>query len=124
MWKTLLYKITQINFFLGHPFIMTVGIVAGDEESYDTFKDLMDPIIEARHGGYKADAKHPTDLDFTKITGGEDLDPAYVLSSRVRTGRSIRGIALPPHCTRAERRKVGLRHLYEKIRSIGFCLNV
>merc|ERR1719337_87761 len=30
----------------------------------------------------------------------------YVLSSRVRTGRSIRGYALPPWCTRAERRQV------------------
>ena len=29
-----------------------------------------------------------------------------MLSSRVRTGRSIKGICLPPHCTRAERRKV------------------
>ena len=85
---------------------MTVGAVAGDEETYDTFKELMDPIIAARHNGYGVDAKHPTDLDFTKLTGGEDLDSNYVLSSRVRTGRSIRGIALPPHCTRAERRKV------------------
>ena len=85
---------------------MTVGAVAGDEETYDTFKELLDPIISARHNGYAVDAKHPTDLDFTKLTGGEDLDSNYVLSSRVRTGRSIRGIALPPHCTRAERRKV------------------
>ena len=34
------------------------------------------------------------------------FDPKYVLSSRVRTGRSIRGLALPPFCTRAERRQV------------------
>merc|ERR1712055_261978 len=34
------------------------------------------------------------------------MDPKYVLSSRVRTGRSIRGLCLPPHCSRAERRKV------------------
>ena len=36
----------------GHPFIYTVGCVAGDEESYDTFGDLLDPVIEYRHGGY------------------------------------------------------------------------
>lgn len=29
-----------------------------------------------------------------------------MLSSRVRTGRSIRGLSLPPACTRAERREV------------------
>lgn len=34
------------------------------------------------------------------------FDEHYVLSSRVRTGRSIRGLSLPPACTRAERREV------------------
>ncbi|NXD46832.1 KCRM kinase, partial [Copsychus sechellarum] len=38
--------------------------------------------------------------------GGEDLDPKYVLSSRVRTGRSIKGYSLPPHCSRGERRAI------------------
>ena len=28
---------------------MTVGAVAGDEETYEVFADLFDPIIEARH---------------------------------------------------------------------------
>ena len=37
----------------GHPFIMTVGCVAGDEESYDVFGELLDDVIEKRHGGYK-----------------------------------------------------------------------
>lgn len=89
----------------GHPFIYTVGCVAGDEESYEVFKDFFDPVIDGRHGGYKPDAKHKTDLDFTKLKGG-DFDPKYVLSSRVRTGRSIKGFCLPPHCCRSERRKV------------------
>ena len=90
----------------GHPFIMTVGMVAGDEESYDTFADLFDPVIDARHGGYKKEDKHKTDLDPAHLNGGDDLDSNYVLSSRVRTGRSIRGYSLPPSCTRAERREV------------------
>lgn len=34
------------------------------------------------------------------------FDENYVLSSRVRTGRSIRGLSLPPACSRAERREV------------------
>ena len=90
----------------GHPFIMTVGMVAGDEESYDVLAGLFDPVIDARHGGYKKDDKHKTDLDPSHLNGGDDLDPKYVLSSRVRTGRSIRGYSLPPSCTRAERREV------------------
>ena len=89
----------------GHPFILTVGAVAGDEESYDTFAELFDPIIEERHNGFKKTDLHKTDLDSSKIRGGK-FDERYVLSSRVRTGRSIRGFSLPPHCTRAERREV------------------
>ncbi|XP_033504627.2 creatine kinase B-type [Epinephelus lanceolatus] len=90
----------------GHPFIMTVGCVAGDEETYEVFKDLLDPVIEDRHGGYKPTDKHKTDLNSENLQGGDDLDPNYVLSSRVRTGRSIRGFCLPPHCSRGERRAI------------------
>ena len=89
----------------GHPFISTVGIVAGDEESYEVFADLFDPIIEERHNGFKKTDKHKTDLDYQTLKGGV-LDDKYVLSSRVRTGRSIRGFSLPPHCSRGERREV------------------
>jgi len=89
----------------GHPFIMTVGCVAGDEECYDVFKDFFDPIIDQRHGGYKATDKHKTDLNWEGLKDAE-FDDAYVLSSRVRTGRSIRGITLPPFCSRSERRAV------------------
>ncbi|XP_064632252.1 creatine kinase, flagellar-like isoform X2 [Lineus longissimus] len=90
----------------GHPFIFTVGCVAGDEESYETLSALFDEVIYHRHNGYAKDALHPTDLDFNKLTGGEGLDPKYVWSCRVRTGRSIRGYSLPPHCSCAERRDV------------------
>ena len=69
------------------------------------FKELFDPVIEERHNGYGPDESHTTDLDASKIRGGV-LDPKYVLSSRVRTGRSIRGLGLPPACNRAERRMV------------------
>lgn len=89
----------------GHPFIMTVGCVAGDEDSYEAFAEFFDQIIEARHGGYKATDTHKTDLS-DGLVMEEPFDPDYVFSVRVRTGRSIRGYALPPWCSRAERRKV------------------
>ncbi|XP_016356549.1 creatine kinase S-type, mitochondrial [Sinocyclocheilus anshuiensis] len=90
----------------GHPFIKTVGMVAGDEESYEVFAEIFNPVIKDRHNGYDPTTmKHPTDLDSSKITS-RMFDENYVLSSRVRTGRSIRGLSLLPACTRAERREV------------------
>ncbi|XP_059401337.1 creatine kinase S-type, mitochondrial-like isoform X1 [Carassius carassius] len=90
----------------GHPFIKTVGMVAGDEESYEVFAEIFDPVIKDRHNGYDPKTmKHPTDLDASKIHSGV-FDEQYVLSSRVRTGRSIRGLSLPPACSRSERREV------------------
>ncbi|XP_051898700.1 creatine kinase U-type, mitochondrial-like [Pristis pectinata] len=89
-----------------HSFTKSIGIVAGDEESYEVFADIFDPVIIERHNGYDPRTmKHPTDLDASEIRGGQ-FDENYVLSSRVRTGRGIRGLSMPPACTRAERREV------------------
>merc|ERR1719379_2638569 len=76
--------------------IKTVGLTAGDEESYEVFKELFDPIISDRHNGYGVDDKQPTDLDIDK----------YVLTTRVRTGRSVRGFKLPPTIEFEERRQL------------------
>merc|ERR1711915_855180 len=56
------------------------------------------------------DAVHPTCLDLSKVHTTK-LDPSgkYVLTARVRTGRSIRGFRLPPACQFEE------RHELEKI---------
>merc|ERR1719214_263245 len=91
----------------GHPMIKTVGLTAGDEESYEVFKELFDPIISDRHNGYGVDDKQPTDLDIDKISD-IDIDPfdKYVLTTRVRTGRSVRGFKLPPTIEFEERRKL------------------
>merc|ERR1719487_1982800 len=91
----------------GHPHIKTVGLVACDEESYDTFKALFDPVISARHNGYGADAKQPTNMDIEKLSN-TDIDPEgkYVLTTRVRTGRSVRGFELPPTISFEKRREL------------------
>ena len=91
----------------GHPHIKTVGLTAGDEESYDVFKEIFDPIIDARHSGYGPEAKQPTDLDLSKVSD-TDMDPdnKYIETTRVRTGRSIRGFRLPPTIGFEERRKL------------------
>jgi len=91
----------------GHPHIKIVGMVAGDEESYEVFKDLFDPVIDLRHGGYPADAIQPSNMDFDQLSD-TDIDPStkYVLTTRVRTGRSIRGFQLPPVISFEDRRKL------------------
>lgn len=89
----------------GHPFIMTVGMTLGDEETYETFKPLFDSVIAKRHNGYAPEDIHKADLDYKKLENAK-FDPKFVRSSRVRTGRSIRGLGLPTYCTRAERREV------------------
>ena len=89
----------------GHPMIKTVGVTAGDEESYTVFRELFDSVISARHGGYEPDAKQPTNMDISQISE-TDIDPEckYVLTTRVRTGRSICGFRLPPQIGFDERR--------------------
>jgi len=89
----------------GHPFIMTCGATLGDEESYETFKPFYDLLIAKRHNGYAPDAVMKNDLNPDGLTNAV-LDEKFVRSSRVRTGRSIRGIGLPTFCSRAERREV------------------
>lgn len=91
----------------GHPMIKTVGMVAGDEESYEVFKALFDPVISGRHGGYGADAKHPTDMNPDNLANRKiDPEDKYVLTTRCRTGRSVRGFRLPPSNTFEERREL------------------
>lgn len=58
-----MFYINPSPYLLGHPFIMTVGCVAGDEDTYEVFKELLDPVIEDRHGGYKPTDKHKTDMN-------------------------------------------------------------
>lgn len=70
---------------------MTVGAVAGDEETYTVFKDLFDPIIEDRHGGYQPSDEHKTDLN---------PDNLQVRGCRIRAcwGEGPRRSLPPPLC--------------------------
>ena len=83
-----------------------IGLIAGDEESYDVFKELFDAVINEKHLGFGPDAKHPKpDLRADQLKGG-NFDTKYVKSCRIRTGRGVRGYCFPPAMSRAERREV------------------
>eukprot|EP00736_Rhodelphis_marinus_P004137 Rmarinus@m.3392 len=86
---------------------LIIGCTAGDEAAYDVFRKLFKPVIEEYHG-YNLGRIHRVDLDASKIDdtiSAEDKEK-YIVSTRVRCGRNIRGLSLPPGSTRAERRKV------------------
>ena len=77
----------------------SVGIYAGDRESYELFGDVFDPIIREYHD-VANDRKHASDFDLGKITG-EVKCP--IKSTRIRVGRNVEGFALPPCIGREER---------------------
>jgi len=114
----------------GHPHILTCGLVAGDEDSYTVFKDLFDIVIEKRNGGYKPNAVHTTDMSIEKISKTKiDPDGKYVLTTRCRTGRSVRGLPLPPACTFEQRRETervivkGLQKMSGELKGTYYPLN-
>lgn len=80
-----------------------VGIYAPDAESYSLFSDLFDPIIEDYHGGFKPTDKHPA-KDWGDVSTLGNLDPTgeYVISTRVRCGRSMEGYPFNPCLTEAQ----------------------
>jgi creatine kinase len=82
-----------------------IGLLAGDEESYDVFKELFDAVINEKHLGFGPNDKQPAP-DLSPELKDAKLDEKYVRSCRIRTGRSIRGLCLPPAMSRAERREV------------------
>lgn len=73
------------------------GVYAPDAESYKVFAPLFDPIIEDYHGGFKPTDSQPA-KNFGNIEDFVDVDPEgkYVISTRVRCGRSIEGFPFNP----------------------------
>lgn len=86
-----------------------VGATAGDEQSWELFKDLFYPIIQGWHGYDASTQKHPVDLDFSKLVFSDE-DKAtfdkYVASTRIRAARNISGYSLPCGATAEDRAKV------------------
>ena len=83
-----------------------IGAYVGDEESYLLFAPLFDPIIKEYHG-FSKDDKHksnfnPDDLDAETI----DSEGKYILSTRIRVGRNVAGIALGTAISNEQRNKI------------------
>jgi creatine kinase len=83
-----------------------VGATAGDEESWEVFKDLFYPIIKGWHGYDAYTSKHPLDLDPSKLKFSAEqaeLFNKYVISTRIRAARNVSGFALPAGTTDEDR---------------------
>lgn len=79
-----------------------IGLYAPDAESYTVFAPLFDAVIEDYHGGFKPTQKQPP-KDFGDLSTIVDVDPdgEYVISTRVRCGRSLDGYPFNP-CLKKE----------------------
>ncbi len=79
---------------LRHP-DSSVGVYAPDYQSYDVFRELFDPILQS----FQAPSLTPrTDLAC--------LNPAAVVSTRIRMARNLAGYVFPARMSRPERLSV------------------
>jgi creatine kinase len=84
-----------------------VGVLFGDAEAVTKFEDLMHPVILARHGLTDAALPHPPpNLDGSGLIDHSAIDDDFVISTRVRTGRSISGFPLPPSISADQRKEL------------------
>jgi len=88
-----------------------VGITAGDEETWEIFKEIMYPIIKGWHGFDPATEKHKTDLNPEHVIQ-TDAQLAkfnhYVASTRIRAARNVSGFGLPGGTSAADRHGVAV----------------
>lgn len=82
-----------------------VGFLFGDAECVKKFEDLVKPVILARHGNPTL-PHPPPNLDGSKLIDHSEIDGSYVISTRVRTGRSISGFPLPPSISFDQRKEL------------------
>eukprot|EP00928_Gymnodinium_smaydae_P082346 TRINITY_DN656_c0_g1_i3.p1 TRINITY_DN656_c0_g1~~TRINITY_DN656_c0_g1_i3.p1 ORF type:complete len:447 (-),score=115.33 TRINITY_DN656_c0_g1_i3:174-1514(-) len=82
-----------------------VGLLFGDAECVEKFPELVDPIMVARHNNPTL-PHPPPNLDGSQLKDHSVIDEKYVISTRVRTGRSIRGFPLPPSISADQRKEL------------------
>jgi len=87
----------------------SMGVYAGDKESYRVFGALFDPIIEEYHGFTKEDSHH-SNMD-SNLLKAPSLDPEgdYILSTRIRVGRNIDAMPLGAVIGKTQRKEVEKR---------------
>lgn len=88
---------------------LEVGVAAGDEESYETFKELFYPIIKMVHGFDPIESKHRNNLDSQDLElSSEQLNlfNQYVSSFSLQGERNIAGISFSAGAKSEDRESV------------------
>lgn len=84
----------------------SAGLLAGDEECYGLFSELINPVIGEIHEiDHMESLRSEVNLDWRQIKGGK-LYGANVLSCRLSTSRNIQGYCMVPGCPEAALLKV------------------
>ncbi|KAK9758851.1 ATP:guanido phosphotransferase, C-terminal catalytic domain [Popillia japonica] len=80
-----------------------IGVYAADAQCYTVFDLLFDKVIEDYHLGFKKISRQPP-CDWGNIRNIGNVDPTstYVVSTRVRCGRSLDGYPFNPKLTEAQ----------------------
>jgi creatine kinase/arginine kinase len=84
-----------------------IGCYAGSHDSYGTFKQFFDKVIEDYHG-HGPDATHTSNMDpanFNAPPLPED-EAAMIVSTRIRVGRNLDGYPLGPGVSKAQRDEI------------------
>ncbi|KAH9500179.1 hypothetical protein Btru_077420 [Bulinus truncatus] len=88
----------------------SVGIYASDPGAYTVFSEVFDPVIKEYHKLPEKKGLHHPVCDFGDVSKSklEDLDPKgkFILSSRIRIGRSLEGFGFPPILTAQNRKEI------------------
>ncbi len=82
----------------------TIGVYAGDAESYELFAPLFDKIIEEYHG-FNSTHKHKSNLNINDLEM-KKLDERYILSTRIRVGRNLQDFPLGTIISKEQRNEV------------------
>ena len=81
-----------------------IGCYAGSHDSYTTFADLFDKVIEDYHQHAKT-AKHVSNMDYKKLQcpplPAEDAN--MIVSTRIRVGRNLAEFPLGPGISKQQR---------------------
>ena len=84
-----------------------IGCYAGSHDSYYSFGDLFDKVIEDYHGHKKTD-KHVSNMDYKQLKCPPlpADEQAMIVSTRIRVGRNLADFPLGPGISKEQRDKV------------------